>query len=134
MLEFSDNYDLNRHVNYVHGRWRPNGASAVDNTLNVGRGFTVTRTGVGVATVKINTPARAILDFEAHIWDVGPTGAGGQLRVAVSDFAQGTDGMWTVTLTQTDLNNAGPAAIEWLASDAKNWISFTATLQLGSAA
>jgi hypothetical protein len=133
MLEFPDNYDLNRHVNYVSGRFRVNGGGAIDNTLNVGRGFTATRTGVGVATVKILQPARAWIKFVPSIVDVGPTGAGGQLRVVLSDFAQGADGCWTFTITQTDLNNAGPAAIEWLASDAKNWIQFDCELQLGAA-
>lgn len=129
MLPYPDSYNLNRDVLRVEGRFRTNGNGAIDNSLNVGISFTATRTGVGVCTVKINAPGRRLLHFEPQLWKVAPTGAGHQMRLVVSDFAQGTDGMWTVTLTQTDLNNAGPAAIEFSASDAKNWISFTAALQ-----
>jgi hypothetical protein len=122
-------YHVGREVLEISGRFRTNGAVAIDNSLNVGIGFVVTRTNVGVATIKLLEQARALLHFEPQLWKVAPTGAGQQMRLVVSDFAQGADGLWTVTIAQTDLNNAGPAAIEFSASDAKNWISFTAKLQ-----
>jgi hypothetical protein len=126
-----DNRDQNRNVRYVSGRIRTNAANPFDATSKVGTDLTFTRTGVGTATVKVNVVAKNWVDADVRVTDVGPTGAGGQLRVVISNFVQGTDGMWTFTVTQTDLNNAGPAAIEWLASDAKNWLCFSAVMQIG---
>ena len=48
-------------VELMVGKFFPNGASAVDNTKNVGRGFTVTRTGVGVLLVTLEDGWPALL-------------------------------------------------------------------------
>lgn len=131
-LEYMDNYDISRHVNYMSGRFRPNGASAIDNTLNEGRGFTATRTGVGLVSLKILIPCRAILDVDAKLWLPALIARRIELRNAPVKGA--SDGLFTVALVLTDLNNAGPVAVEFSATSVDYWVTFRATLQLGSAA
>lgn len=38
----------------IHGSFAPNGGSAIDNTQNKGRGFTVARTGAGQYTISLD--------------------------------------------------------------------------------
>jgi hypothetical protein len=121
--------DMNRETNTVGGSFRTNGNGVIDNTLNVGIGFTATRAGVGIVDVKLLQPARSLLHFRAELWDADLTNR----RIQNVSKTLGTDGCWTVRITLTDLNNAGVVAQELPASDATHFISFDARLQLGSA-
>lgn len=127
-LEFSDNYDVNRHVNYVEGRAFLNGAGVIDNTLNEGRSLIFTRTGIGTMSIKIDVPARKLLHCDITLSKVAILNR----MLHVLGQVQGTDGKWTVSVTLTDLNNAGVAATEWAAANAAAYVSVKAILQLGS--
>lgn len=47
----------------VSGRFFPNGTSAVDNDSNVGKGYTVARTGTGTYTVTLDRRYKEILSL-----------------------------------------------------------------------
>ncbi len=51
---FRDIQALNLKSVVIIGSFRPNGTSAVDNTLNTGQGYTVARSGVGIFTITLN--------------------------------------------------------------------------------
>jgi hypothetical protein len=128
MMPFPDNFDANRGVLYVEGTAFLNGSGAVDNTQNIGRQFTLTRTGVGTANLKILVPAKALLNCSVILSKAAILNR----LLHVLGRTQGTDGMWTVALALTDLNNAGVVAAEFAAANAAAFISFAAQLQLGS--
>ncbi len=108
----------------VSGNFTPNGAGAIDNTLNKGRGFIVTRTGVGTADLLLDVgPAAAVEFVEWTLWSPALTNARYETRLPV----QGTDGRWTIPLVLTDLTNTTPVAKEWPASTSR--VAFKAILQ-----
>lgn len=122
-LPYSDAVGLNRKMMYSHGRIPVNGATALVQASILGQGFTATRTGVGVMTIKINAPAKAVLDFDARVWNSVVIAR----RIDVTACVQGADGCWTFTINQTDL---AAAPVEWSVANAANWVSFSAALQL----
>lgn len=127
MLPYQDNYDANRGVFYVEGRSFLNGAGVIDNTQNEGRYFTVTRTGVGTATIKFLVVAQRLLSCQITMSKVAILNR----LLHVLGQTRGVDGMWSVLVALTDLNNAGVAATEFAAANAAAYFSIDATLQLG---
>ena len=51
---FHDVQALNPGIKIVAGRFKPNGSSAIDNTANLGNGFTVARTTTGTYTITLD--------------------------------------------------------------------------------
>jgi hypothetical protein len=100
----------------VCGRFRPNGSSAVNNALNKGIGFTVTRTGVGAFTILVaGFPFGQFDSAQASLW----------LNAADDKFIVGgavDEEAGTAKLTVWDISGAAAADV---ASNANNWISFS---------
>lgn len=89
-------------VYIVAGSFRPNSTSAVDNTLNTGKGFTVARTTAGVYTVTLTEAAYSIVACipslqlasvtDAYI-QCGAIGTGGKTVVINITTGGGTTGL-----------------------------------------
>jgi len=127
-LAFNDNRDTNRGTQTVEGTAYTNGASAVDNTQNEGKGFTLTRSGVGTANLKITVPCRKVLYVDISLSKTAILNR----AVHILGKTQGTDGQWTIAIALSDLNNAGVVAAEWPVANAANFVTFQAVLQLGA--
>lgn len=108
---------LGREKKVIAGSFRPNGSSAIDNTLNKGSGFTVARTGAGVFTITL-TDKYIALDSGTFQLFLG-TPAAQVLCGGAFDVVSGK----TVTVTNF---TAGAAAD--IASNAANWIQFVLVL------
>lgn len=104
---------LGREKKVIAGSFRPNGASAVDNTLNTGKGFSVARTGVGAFTITLEDKYTGL---DAASWEV-------QLNAAAD---------WVIVRGATDVSGARTIAITHrtggaaadIASNANNRIGF----------
>lgn len=125
-----DNFDTSRRMQYISGKFFLNGSGTIDNTQNEGAAasFTATRSGVGTATVKVLVVAKKApcIHFELSRSAIAAR------YLQVLGWTQGTDGMWTASLANTDMT--GTAAQEWAAANAANFISFRGDLQLGDSA
>lgn len=110
------------------GRFRPNAGSAVDNTLNKGKGFTATWTGVGTFRITFEDIFAEVTSFVPSIWRTA--GVTGVSLVEVVAIGSTTD---SEPLTYVDIrvmtNAAGTFAAANIASDAGSWISFVACLR-----
>lgn len=91
-LEYPDNYDVNRHVNYVAGSFATNGSSAIDAADGIGGKFVATRAGVGLVDIAITVPAARILEFRAQLWLDAATAR----DLQIVSMTQADDGTWTV--------------------------------------
>lgn len=122
-----DNFDAARNVRYIEGRFFTNGASAISAATIKGPGalLTVTRTGVGTATVKVLVVCQDLLDVSATL----SKNAIAARFLQVLGATQGADGMFTVNLALTDMTGTG--AVEFDAANANAWISFRVELQMG---
>jgi hypothetical protein len=121
----NDNPSSIRNTREVKGRIYVNGANPIDATANIGAGdFTWTRTGVGTATLKINIPAKRVIDIQYSLSKQAVSARWLQLL----GETQGTDGMWTFSFTHTD---AAAAAQEFAAAHAAAFVSFSVTLGFG---
>lgn len=104
----------------IAGGFRPNGAGAVDNTLNVGtRGWTVARTGAGSFTVTLDD------SYPSVIAVVGMA----QLNAALDGFIQGRGALDVTTAKTFVLENMIGAVATDIASNANNWVYFIALLK-----
>lgn len=122
-----DNFDAARNVRYIEGRFFLNGAGAISATTAKGPPlFTATRTGVGTATVKLLINCQDLLDISFTL----SKNAVAALTLQSLGVTQGTDGMFTASIAQTDMT--GTAAAEFQAANANAWISFRAELQMGT--
>lgn len=108
----------------VSGRFRPNGAGAVSNTLNVGMGFTVARSAAGRFTITLDDKYSALLHATVTLWKTALPGDAYMLRVVSETVA--TDGAFVIEYAE---DTAGTPAGTDLASDAATWISFEAVLR-----
>lgn len=107
-------------VTIMIGRFRPNGASAIDNTLNGGTpGWTVARTGVGQYTI---TLADGWVTHGAIIPSV-------QLNAAADGFIQLRGAIDVTTAKTFVLENCVAATPTEIASHANNWVHFVAYLK-----
>lgn len=122
---YNDERTVNRSELQLRGRFFLNGAGAIDNTQNVGRLITATRTGVGTLTLKFNVVAKQILFVKAEMSKVAILNR----LFHLLGVAQGTDGMWTATYALTDLNNAGVVAAEFAAANAAAFVTYEAVLE-----
>jgi hypothetical protein len=59
--------NLNHGTVVVEGSFAPNGSSAVDNSANTGKGFTVARTGAGAFTITFADKYAALVSAQANI-------------------------------------------------------------------
>ena len=116
---------LSRGLVIVSGRFRPNGTSAVDNTLNKGKGFTVARTAAGDFTITLADPFTELNAGFVQIHAAADT----DLVASLGAELVATAGTQTVKLTV--LTATTPTD---MASDADSWISFMLLLKNTSVA
>lgn len=113
----------NDHIVIVTGKFKPNGTSAIDNTVNmpsgVGIGFTVARTDVGTYVVTLDDKYPRLIDVRCNRW---ATAAIVDHEFTLIAETVATDGKFTVVYSV-----AGAAAD--IAAHADSWISFTAFLR-----
>lgn len=117
---FREIQTLQRGVKILQGSFRPNGTSAVDNTLNKGKGFTVARTGVGDFTITLDDAWNHLVAAQVAL--MLAAAADSVVILGPADVTTATGG--TVELF---VLTAGSSAD--IASDADNWVHFT--LHLG---
>lgn len=112
----------------LSGRFRPNGGGAVDNTLNVGKGFTVTQGAAGVFSVVTDFPVTHVFSITPSLW----LNARANVDVKVGAISiSSTTGLLTFALL-TQQSSDGTTAVD-IASNANNWITFDITFrQMGS--
>lgn len=110
----------------VCGRFKPNGSSAITNTLGstiFGAGFSVARSTTGVFALTIKGLFGALLHGTFTLWTSTITD-GGQFRI-VSVAESG--GNTIVTITHFGEDAGGLMAIEDIAAASDNFISFDLT-------
>jgi len=64
---FFDVQALNPHVKIIAGTFKPNGTSAIDNTVNKGAGWTVARTAVGKFIVTLDSVYPGLLSAQVSL-------------------------------------------------------------------
>ncbi len=111
----------------VHGRFFPQGTGAVVNSSNKGKGFTVTRTGVGVYQLVFTTAS--LIDLQAIVGNVQAVTAGVPASVVFGAFNTAT----RTILVNVYTESAGTLAPADLAANADNSVSFVALFK-GTAA
>lgn len=112
----------------LSGRFRPNGGGAVDNTLNVGKGFTVTQGAAGIYSVVTDFPVTHVFSITPALWLNAPA----DVKVEIGAISiSSTTGILTFALKTTKTSD-GTTAVD-IASNSNNWISFDMTFrQMGS--
>jgi hypothetical protein len=111
-----------RDVKVVAGAFKPNGASAIDNAVNVGTGWTVSRTGAGAYTILIDCQFYKLLSASFMLSETGAS-TGYSIKVMslpVTDTVAGT----TSVLITYYKNTAGTFAATDLAAATDTWIYF----------
>jgi len=105
----------------ICGSFAPNGAGAIDNTANAGKGFSVTRSGAGTYLVALDDPFFA---YETAIVTL-------QLSAADDKMLQVTGALGqTFTITCWDISGAAAADI---AANANNRVNFRCVVKNSSA-
>ena len=100
----------------MQGRFRPNGAGAVDNDLNKGLGFSVARDSAGVFTITFEDRFRDLESGDVQVFADTATDLQGQVG-AVDTLTAGTVVIRLLAgATPTDL-----------ADDANNWFRFSSS-------
>jgi len=101
-------------IAFLHGSFRPNGSSAVDNDNNEGTGFTVARGGTGTFTITFSDK-----------W-TGLIAAGASLQLASADDKFVELGAFTLASKTLVINvwDVSDAAVADVASNANNKIHF----------
>lgn len=101
------------------GRFRPNGSSAIDNTLNEGVGYSVAWVSTGLFRVTFQRIGYKLVEVGATLMQATP----GDQYARV--------GAYVVANRTLDIKNwdVSAAAVADLASDADTWISFWAAWQ-----
>lgn len=107
----------------ISGRWFPNGSSAVDNTLNVGYGFTVTRLATaGLFRIDFEKPFPKLANFEAKV-----NHATTYYHAPVTSVITDTQGRVTGVTIQV-YTSAVSATITDITAAATSWIGIEATV------
>lgn len=101
------------------GRFRPNGGSAIDNSLNEGVGFTAARISAGLFRLTFPRIGYKLVHFDAKLW----LNATDDLILHVGPWVPASK---TIDLIVRDISAA--AAFD-VASHANNWISWAAHWQ-----
>ena len=111
----------------IAGRFRPNGSSAVDNTLNQGDGFSVARSGAGAFTLTITGKWTKLLALECQVWGNALTAGSVVQVVGAISLTATSSGLTVATIPIVhSLNAAGTFAAADIASNANAWLSFVA--------
>lgn len=97
----------------IMGAFKPNGASAIDNTVNKGLGFTAARTAAGDYTLTLSDPLVEIISATLSL----QLGSGDVDQHISSNAITPSAG----TITMTVMNGATPQDV---AAHANNWIHF----------
>ena len=114
---FFDVQALNPHVKIIAGTFKPNGSSAIDNTVNKGAGWTVARSDTGKFTVTLDDKYPGLLSGQVSLQH---NGAGDKkVHWGAIDIAAKTLVIWAIT---------GTSAAD-LAAHAQNHIHFTLILR-----
>lgn len=103
---------------HITGSFRPNGSSAIDNTLNTGAGFTVARTNAGIYTITLTDSYVALVSATATP----------QLS-AVADIKMQWGAIDVVTARTLVLNALAVATATEIASNASNRVHFHLVLR-----
>lgn len=104
----------------IAGSFRPNGAGAIDNTLNQGtKGWTVARTGAGQYTITLDDGYPSVVAVVAMP----------QLNAAADGFLQARGALDVTTAKTIVLENLVGAVPTDIASNANNWVHFVAILK-----
>lgn len=114
--------DRNSGMVVLQGSFRPNGNGTVDNTKNVGAGFTVARTGVGTFTITLDDSYAALYGASFQV----------QLNAAAATqvILGAVDVVTAKTIAITAMAEAaGSFAAADIASNANNRIFFTLVLK-----
>ena len=64
---FFDVQALNPHVKIIAGTFKPNGSSAIDNTVNAGAGWTVAYTATGKYTITLDDKYPGLLSAQCSL-------------------------------------------------------------------
>ena len=64
---FFDVQALNPHVKIIAGTFKPNGSSAIDNTVNKGAGWTVSRSAVGKYVITLDDKYPGLLSGQVSL-------------------------------------------------------------------
>jgi hypothetical protein len=114
---------LGKGVRVLAGSFRPNAASAIDNTLNKGLGWSVARTGVGAYTVTLQDGFVGALAIIPSV----------QVNTLLKGCVQLTGAVDVTTaktfVIQYQEESAGALAAAEIASNANNWVHFVAFLR-----
>lgn len=102
----------------ISGSFRPNGSSAIDNTLNTGSGFTVAYTTTGVYTITLSDSYVALVSAQATI-----------AMNAATDLVPQWGAIDVVTAKTLVLRANAAATPTDIASNADNRIHFTLVLR-----
>ena len=113
---------MNKNVVEIAGRFRPNGSSAVSNTYNVGRGWTVARSNTGLFTITMTDRFTALNKASAVVWSATAQ----NLKAQIAAFTVGPTATATVQIRLV----ANGTATD-MASDAGSWVSFGLSLRSG---
>ena len=104
------------------GRFQPEGSNPVDNTKNIGRGFTAARNGD--YTVTFDQVGVELLDFDAKPW--GPASVGA--RIENGPYTPATAS--AKATMQFFITDAAGAPLD-IAADPDAWISISAVFNNG---
>jgi len=115
---FFDVQALNPHVKIIAGTFKPNGSSAIDNTVNKGAGWTVARSGTGHYVVTLDDAYPGLLSAQVTLQHNGA----GDKKVHL--------GAIDVTSAKTiAIYNIEGASAADLAAHANNHVHFTLILR-----
>lgn len=107
---------LVRNTQILAGKFRPNGSSAIDNTLNIGKGFTVARTSAGVYTITFADKYKNLLAIVPGL----------EMNAAANTYVQvGAVSLVTSTVVITNYTGGGTTPAD-IAANAGNRINFIA--------
>ena len=121
---FYDVQAANPEVKIICGTFKPNTGSAIDNTANVGAGWTVARTGTGQYTVTLDDPYPGLLSAQVTA----------QINAAAATFMQITgapdvSSAKTIIFTAlTTSSTAAPVATD-IPANANNHVHFVLFLR-----
>jgi len=121
---FHDVQALNPGIKIIAGTFKPNGSGAVDNTANVGNGFTVARTGTGQYTVTLDDGYPGLISAQATA-ALSSAAATFMQITGAHDVSSAKTIVFTALTTST---TAAPAATD-IAAHAHNHVHFVLFLR-----
>lgn len=102
----------------ISGSFRPNGSSAIDNTLNTGSGFTVAYTSTGLYTITLADSYVALVSANATF-----------AMNAATDVVPQWGAIDVVTAKTLVLRSLAGSSVTDIASNANNRVHFTLVLR-----